>query len=262
MQIGLGLGIGSPRAPAYLGGLFGPGDVGMLIDPAALGSLSQDDAGSVPVTAAGQPVGLVRDMSGGAVVLSQATASKRPTLQIDGAGRPYLQFDGVDDILATTAFAWGSDAVTMCAAVTNEGDPIVAGVYVAFGGASISAPWYSVVNAGSGGAYGARSRGSTGLVSANSAPYANETAVLTQQSKVSTDTLVMRRNGVQVASAATDQGSGTYGTQPLYVGAGGPATSNPMAGRIYGLVAVNRLLTGPELAFAERWLAHKCGVTL
>lgn len=68
---------GSPRAG--ISALY-RGSAGILLEPAKLSSLAQDAAGAQPVTAPGQPVGLVRDLSGGGRHATQSTSAARPTL--------------------------------------------------------------------------------------------------------------------------------------------------------------------------------------
>jgi len=71
-------------------------------DPSDMASLFQDSAGTVAVTATGQPVGRMNDKSGNARHLLQATAASRPIFTI-ASGLSYLQFDGVDDGMASAA---------------------------------------------------------------------------------------------------------------------------------------------------------------
>jgi hypothetical protein len=84
---------------------------GAWFDPSDLTTLFQDSAGTTPVTADGQPVGLMRDKSGNGNHMSQATAGKRPLYKTSG-GLSWLLFDGVDDGLTTGAgtLAASSDA--------------------------------------------------------------------------------------------------------------------------------------------------------
>jgi hypothetical protein len=51
------------------------------IDPSDMSTMFQDAAGTIPVTALNQPVGLIKDKSGNNRHLTQATASQRPSLQ-------------------------------------------------------------------------------------------------------------------------------------------------------------------------------------
>ncbi len=75
-----------PRADWHPGQVFGIGALGALCDPSIMSSLFQDSAGATPVTAQGQPVGLVRDQSGNGNHAAQATSTKRPYLARYPAG--------------------------------------------------------------------------------------------------------------------------------------------------------------------------------
>jgi hypothetical protein len=68
-------------------------------DPSKLSTMFKDTAGTQPVTADGDLVALIKDRSGNGHDLIQATATKRPVYRT-GGGKPYLQFDGVDDWLS------------------------------------------------------------------------------------------------------------------------------------------------------------------
>jgi hypothetical protein len=81
--------------------LFAAGEQGVYFDASDITTLFQDVAGTVPVTSVGQSVALIKDKSGRNNHASQATASYRPTWQIDPYGYGYLSFDGVNDYLAT-----------------------------------------------------------------------------------------------------------------------------------------------------------------
>ncbi len=103
--------------------LFGNGEQGAfyLPKPVVNGQqvLFQDAAGTIPVTADGDPVGLMLDISGRDSHAAQTSSSSRPTYRTDGTLR-WLEFDGVDDFMdlptslvsgvqgfyATSAMAW------------------------------------------------------------------------------------------------------------------------------------------------------------
>jgi hypothetical protein len=73
-------------------------DNGAWFDPEDMSTLYQDAAGTIPVTAVGQPVGLVLDKSGNGNHATQPITAARPTLvQINGLYA--LSFDGIDDYL-------------------------------------------------------------------------------------------------------------------------------------------------------------------
>lgn len=61
--------------------LFANGEQGFWYDPNDLSTMFQDAAGTIPVTAAGQPVGLIRDKSGRNNHAYQTTSAARPILR-------------------------------------------------------------------------------------------------------------------------------------------------------------------------------------
>jgi hypothetical protein len=82
------------------------GKNGYILDPLDLATLFQDSAGTVPVTALGQPVGRINS-KGGTVArnFTQATSAARPLAAAKG-----LSLDGVDDRLTTTNSDMGASA--------------------------------------------------------------------------------------------------------------------------------------------------------
>ena len=104
--------LGQGLSPVFGGGrggvvwtpakLFENGELGAWYDPSDLSTLFRDTAGTVPVTADGQTVGLMRDKSGNGLDLTQAISSARPKW-IESS--PHLQFDGVDDRLFRSVFS-------------------------------------------------------------------------------------------------------------------------------------------------------------
>lgn len=83
--------------------LFTPARSGGWYDPADPLTLWRDTAATSPVTTAGQSVARIDDKSGNGNHLLQSAAEKMPAWMTDANGKPYLQFDGVDDFLATSA---------------------------------------------------------------------------------------------------------------------------------------------------------------
>lgn len=82
--------------------LFMNGEQGAWFDPNDLSTLFQDAAGTIPVTAVGQPVGLVLDKSGNGNNASQTNETQKPTLQQNAeTGAYFLRFDGSNDVLST-----------------------------------------------------------------------------------------------------------------------------------------------------------------
>lgn len=90
------------RQRTFLAGIFSPlelfsqGEQGAWYDPSDLPTLYQDAAGTIPVTADGQPVGLMLDKSGNGNHATQSVAARRPVYRTDGTLH-WLEVDGVDD---------------------------------------------------------------------------------------------------------------------------------------------------------------------
>lgn len=78
--------------------------VRLVYDPSNIATLFQDAEGTIPVTAYGQPVGLMLETSGANVHASQTSAPRRPTYVEGANGKPCLLFDGIDDVLLTSLF--------------------------------------------------------------------------------------------------------------------------------------------------------------
>lgn len=87
---------------SLLTSLYGNGEQGAFYvpKPQVLGQqvLFQDAAGTTPVTAPGDPVGLMLDLSGNDNHATQKVAGSRPIYRTDGT-RHWLEFDGVDDLI-------------------------------------------------------------------------------------------------------------------------------------------------------------------
>lgn len=78
----------NPRA-AVIAALFGGGEQGAFYDPSDLSTLYQDSAGTTPVTADGDPVGRMEDVSGNDIEASIPDSADRPLyagLTYDGLG--------------------------------------------------------------------------------------------------------------------------------------------------------------------------------
>jgi hypothetical protein len=105
--------------------LFANGEVGAWYEPRDITTLFQDAAGTIPVTADGQPVGKMLDKSGNGYHATESVASKRPTFR-DVGGVQWLEFDGVDDSLNLGSFLLTSDSV-LSTAFTSTGYIALAG---------------------------------------------------------------------------------------------------------------------------------------
>jgi hypothetical protein len=116
MQIGLGLSLTNLRGGFNPSALFAFGEQGAWYDPSDITTLFQDNAGTVPVTAAGQSVGLMLDKSGRGNHATQANLAQRPLYQ---TSPDRLVVDKIDDRLIVTVPTGGFNGTMVLA--TPEG---------------------------------------------------------------------------------------------------------------------------------------------
>ena len=231
---------------------FANNEQGFVYDPNDLSTMFQDAAGTIPVTAVGQAVGLMLDKSGRNNHARQTVSASRPILQRNATtGAYYLAFDGVDDFLQTNNIDFtATDKVSLFTGVTK----LVDSVQII---AELST--YSQANAGSfylmsgtnlgGNGYMSMSRGSlsaSSLKTARNFTYpALDVAVLSVKHDISGNLSSMRRNGVIGIEGPENKGTGNFGNYPLYIGRRA-GTSLPFNGHIYGLIGVGKLTTDSE----------------
>lgn len=93
------LGIGSALSPfeAMLNQVFGNGENGTILDPGNIASMWQDAAMTVPVTADGDRVRVIQDISGHGNHATASSDAERPTYRANG-GKPYLEFSGSNSL--------------------------------------------------------------------------------------------------------------------------------------------------------------------
>lgn len=211
----------------------------------------------------GGPVGAVRDSSGNGWHRKQTTAGKRPTLRQSGS-LYYLDYDGTDDFMVTDAIdLTGTNALTLCWGFTKSSDA-GSGILVEVGAnivANTGIAMYAPTSAGTMLGFGSRG---TAIVLANynnAAVAAPITGVMTGIAKISTDKCILRLDGTQIATTASNQGTGNYANSAVYFGArGGTATffsGDDYGGALYAIEA-----TGADLTAIEAFVADRTGVTL
>jgi hypothetical protein len=193
---------------------------------------------------------------------STATAYQRVTTQFDvtEAGVPdayYLNYDGINDSMATASFAWGTDKATVVAGVRKLSDAAGARTIVETSANSDSTN--GTFRLGTDAAtFTWRSRG-TVSADTSGAGVQPITTVLTGIGDIAGDVARLRQNAAQVGEVLTDQGTGNYGTYQTFFGARA-GTSVFFNGREYSQFAINRLLTEGELSDIEAYTAGRTGV--
>lgn len=260
MRLGISLSLTQQLGGFSPASLFSGGQQGAWYDPSDVNTLFQDSAGTTPVTAVGQPVGLILDKSGRGNHASQSTPGSRPLYQVDGTGRPYLSFDGSDDWFITPIVTPGIDKVQMFSGLRKLSDT-PAGIFVELSAASPSNAGSFVFQAPSSGAsYYWTSRGSVNpAVSGIGSIPAPVTNVFTGLASISNPFITARVNGVQRLTSSASQGTGNYLNYPIYIGRRGGAT-NAFNGHLYGLVLrFGENLSTSTISTMESWMNIRTG---
>ena len=244
--------------------LFTGSQQGVWYDFSDLSTMFQDAAGTVPVTAPGQPVGRVLDKSGNGNHATQSTDTLRPIYQIDANGKPGLLFDGVDDFLVTPSIDFSaSDKMLVSAGVRKLSDA-AAGVVaeLSWSLSGNNGTFFLAAPAAANASFGFASKGTvqktvSQVIAGNAAPVSK---ILTGLGDISAPFAGLRINGQLVHSLDTDQGTGNYGNFPLYIGRRG-GSSLPFNGFIHQLVVRGGALPSEaELLQLEEWIGIRSGV--
>lgn len=254
MRIGIGIGIG--HAQRVVGGGLDPADLftagvqGFDFNLSEMATLFQDSAGTIPVTAAGQPLARINDRSpnGNNLILQNAV------FQIDGAGLGYAAFNGTSTTGATAAVDLSTtNKISLFAGVRKATDGSAGSIVESSASPSTTAGTFSFISSSSGTtSYGFRSFGSNlgGASSvATSLPYsAPHLAVLAGSGDIATDAnLIQVNDAAPVSKSDVDLGAGNYGNHVVNVGARG-GSSLWFNGRIYSLTCIGKVLSAGEFS--------------
>ena len=233
-----------------------------LYDHKDITSFFSDSAMTTPAVVGG-PIGAVRDKSGNNWHRRQTDNAKRPTLRQSGS-LYYIDYNGTTNFLVTDSIdLTGTDALTLCWGVTKSSDAAT-GIVVEVGTNISSATGialYAPTSAGTTLGFGSRGTATTLANYNNASVAAPITRVLTGVAKISTDTCILRSNGVQIATAVSDQGTGNYANSAVYFGARGGA-SNSFSGDDYGGALYAIKAAGANLTAIEAFDADRTGVAL
>jgi hypothetical protein len=247
--------------------LFTDNEQGAWYDPSDITTLFQDDAGTTPVTAAGQSVGRMLDKSGRGNHATQANVAQRPLYDIDSGGRPFLLFDGSDDGMATGNINPGAiDKVQAFAGVRKLSDAAVGSVIELSANAAFQSGSFgilaSALESGSRATYRILSGGTTNVAQNATGFAAPITNVLAVIGDIAAPSAILRVDGAQAASITASQGTGNYLTYPLFIGRRS-GTTQPFNGRIYGLIVrFGANLSTEQIQQTEAWIAERTGVTI
>ena len=251
--------------------LFAASEKGVWYDPGDITTLFQDVAGTIPVTASGQTVALMKDKSGNNAHATQSDATKRPTFYIyPNSEYGCLQFDGTNDFMVTSAINFTGTAVMTATAGFQVVPPTgVTGprILVELGPdtSAANAGTFYMTGPGTSSDHSVGLRGSTWAY----ASFANvdpSDDILTAQLNIGAATkeleLIPRLNGVVKSGAgltwggATNAGTGNFGNYALYIGARG-GSSLFFKGNVYGMIIRGATSTAPQVTATEAWVTSK-----
>ena len=252
---------GVANPDAVIEALFANSEQGAWYDPSDLSTMFQDSAGTTPVTADGQPVGLILDKSGRNNHASQATAAKRPLYKTSG-GLHWLQFDGVDDALATGNIDWSiTNQVSMFGGVQDIGKAGWRTAYGAISSGVVSGTF--LLQMPNNGVNLSAIGYPTSAGSLNQATAARPDArIVTSQLfdySVAANQIKLRVDATQVAAASGSVQAAGFGNYPISMSV---ATAEGFNGSIYSLIVLGRTATTQEITDTEQWAADKTGVVL
>jgi len=245
--------------------LFAAFEAGGWYDPSDLATMFQDTAGTVPVTAAGQSVARINDKSGRNNHATQTTAGSRPTYQIDGNGKAYLSFDGIDDFLVTSSINFSaSDKMSLFLGLRKLSDATAIAVELSANCNTNAGSFFLVTGSdagilGTANGYTSIARGDASNVfnmAGQVVVAAPDTAVLSTTHDIAGDLSTLRRNGVAGGNGDGNKGLGNFGNYPLYIGMRG-GTALPFSGRLYGLIVRGAMTDATTIGQAETWMNSK-----
>ncbi len=242
--------------------LFSTGEQGVWYDPSDMTTLFQNSTGTTPVTAADQPVGLMRDKSGRGNHASQATAAARPILRNSGA-LWWLEFDGVDDVMSTGSIDFSvTDKVSLFSGLRKMSNAVSCVVCELSLNLGVNPGTFNLTTSNTGAPNisftGKGTILSTALIPSLTAPVS---AVISADADIAADTVRARANRGTYISTLTDLGAGNFGNYPMFIGRRGDG-SIPFVGNLYGLIIRATLTDSLGIANTENYLAAKTGVTL
>jgi len=228
-------------------------------DPSDFASMTQDRAGTTPVTAVGQTVGRRLDKSGRGNHWTASSDAARPRLQQDGAGKYYVQYDGVDDGGSTGSIDFtATDKMTLITGGRKEDNtlrvfaelsPAIAsnnGSFVFYTGLTSSRYWI------------AQAKGTAVSTAGATLGSGVDLAVIAATFDIAGDANSVYKNGAFVETSPSDLGTGNFGNYALFLGARN-AASLRFNGRDYGFILRGAMTSGATLTSAITWMNSKTG---
>lgn len=250
----------------YQGEIFSPsslffnGEKGVWYDPSDMSTLWQNTAGTIPVTASGQPVARMNDKSGNGLDAYRTVTS--PIFR-DVGGRRWLEFNGTTDRMATvTGPAYETPHVSIFAATATRDTSLTGWRGIVELSSDFTATSNTFTLGYSGTAAYMGSRNGTIALASSTEVVNNVRNVYTGLATTSPANCQIRRNSLIRGTNTATQGTlGWYIAAPLYIGSRG-TSGNASPIDFYGLIVRSGESTEVEIANAEAYLGIKAEVGL
>lgn len=231
------------------------GSRGGFWKPSDWSTLAANTNGTGAISTAGQSVAFIRDLSGLGNHFTQVSAASRAltSTYLDGAGntRRAIGYDGLDDFYVTPQIDFSnSDEITVIVGLRKLSDAAIGTVIELTTSTTANNGAFLVrAPAASSASYGFSSKGTviTSAAYSNAAVAAPNIAVLSGESKVSTNVARLSVNAVSVATSAADQGTGNFANAAIYAGRRGNSNF-PFVGDETYIYVINRLLPADIIA--------------
>jgi hypothetical protein len=236
--------------------LFGVSDQGYWYDNQDLTTMFQDVAGTIPVTAVEQPVGLQLDKSGkGNHRISPGPTTSRPILRQDANGIYYLDTDGADDWMrtASTVDFSGSDKITLVQGLHKRNDAVAMFSELSPVFDNNQGSFYNVIGTNLSSFYSSGARGGRTAALGHTAKFnpsqypAPDTAIISITHDISGDLSRIWRNNIVGIDGTEDKGAGNFRNDFVFFYARG-GSSIRFNGRDYGQFCISRLISDEDRA--------------
>lgn len=233
--------------------LFLNGEQGAWYDPSDLSTLFQDDAGTIPVAAAGDPVGLNRGKSGNALHISQSIAASRPVYSLV-SGVSSESFDGTDDYLGTSSVNFTASEFSLFVACMTNTPAALSGIFKSGDAALSTGESYVLIRAG----------GSSGVSDGTQTVFDNfafSAGIATiVEIHYSPTTVEFIQDGAVVATVTGSFGAVAF-TNDILIGSS-RSDIQRWNGNHYGSVFIDENVSEPDRQSTRQYLAQKAGITL
>lgn len=237
---------------------------GVWLDPSDMSTMFADTAGTIPITL-NTPVALMFDKSSNRNHVHQPALASRPILR-QALGRNYLDFDGIDDFVISQSVVRmkSLSQVTVCVGVRRDIQTFYGHVAeMSSNLTGVNGAW--AIFSPSSARWEMRLKGNAALAQYQpmtyTAPIISVLSLVGDLTQASVATkFIPRVNKVIEQENVTGStiGVGPFTDQLLYIGRRG-GTTNPLDGRIYGLMFTGAALSGTTLTELEDWMNGKTG---